>query len=68
MQHTWGEEKCIQGFDGETTWERPGRRWEGNIKMDRREVGLAGMDWIDLAEDRERWWAIVNAVMNLRVP
>jgi hypothetical protein len=39
-----------------------------NIKMDLREVGWVGMDWIDLAEDRDQWRALVNAVMNLRVP
>jgi hypothetical protein len=39
-----------------------------NIKMGLREVGRDGMDWIDLAQDRDRWWALVNAVMNLRVP
>jgi hypothetical protein len=42
--------------------------WEVNIKMDPQEVGCEGMDWIDLAQDRDRWWALVNAVMNLRVP
>ena len=47
---------------------RPRRRWEDNIKMDLQEVGCGGMDWIDLAQDRDRWWALVNAVMNLRVP
>jgi hypothetical protein len=44
------------------------RRWEENIKMDLREVGFGGIDWIDLARDREKWRDFVNAVMNLRVP
>jgi hypothetical protein len=46
---------------------RPRRRWEGNIKMDVQEVGYEGMDWIDLAQDRERWRALVNVLMNVRV-
>jgi hypothetical protein len=46
---------------------RPGRGWEDNIKMDLREVGW-GVDWIDLAQDRYRWRALVYTVMNLRVP
>jgi hypothetical protein len=41
------------------------RRWEDNIKMDLQEVVCRGMDWINVAQDRERWWAVVNAVMNL---
>ena len=44
------------------------RRWEDNIKMDLGKVRRGGMDWIDLAQDRDRWRAHVNAVMNLRVP
>jgi hypothetical protein len=47
---------------------RPKRRWENNIKMDLREVGWDGRDWIDLAQDRDRWRVYVNAVMILRVP
>ena len=43
-------------------------RWEDNIKMNLREVGCGGMDWIELAQDRDRWQALVNAVMNPRVP
>jgi hypothetical protein len=47
---------------------RPRRRWMDNIKMDLRETGLGGMYWIDLAQDRNQWRALVNTVMNLRVP
>jgi len=47
---------------------RPRRRWEANIKMDLYEVGCEGMDWIDPAQDKNRWRALVNAVMKLRVP
>jgi hypothetical protein len=44
---------------------RPRHRWEDNIKINLQEVGCGDMDWIELAQDRNRWWAIVNAVMNL---
>ena len=47
---------------------RPRHSWEDNIKMNLQEVGCGDMDWIDLAQDRDRWRALVNAVMNLRVP
>jgi hypothetical protein len=47
---------------------RPGCRWEDNIKMDLREIGFEDVDWIHWAQDRERWRALVNTVMNLRVP
>jgi len=46
----------------------PRRRWEDNIKMDLQEVGCGDMDWIELAHDRDKWRALVSAVMNLRVP
>jgi hypothetical protein len=47
---------------------RPRCRWVDNIKMDLREIGLDGMDWIKLAQDRDQWRALVNTVMNVRVP
>ena len=47
---------------------RPRLRWEDNNKMDFLEVGCGGMYWIDLAQDRDRWWALVKTVINLRVP
>jgi len=47
---------------------RPRHRWVDNIRMDLREVGCGCMDWIGLAQDRDRWWMLVSAVMNLRVP
>ena len=54
--------------EGKRPFGRPRYRWEDNIKMDLKEVGCGGIDWIDLAQDRGRWRALVNAVMNLRVP
>jgi 3-oxoacyl-ACP reductase-like protein len=53
--------------EGKTPLGRSKRRWEDNIRMDLQEVGCVGMDWIGMAQDRSRWRAIVNAVMNLRV-
>jgi hypothetical protein len=54
--------------EGKRPLGRPRRRWMNNIKMNLREIGWNGMYWIDLAEDRDQWRALVNAVMNLRVP
>jgi hypothetical protein len=54
--------------EGKRPLGRPKCRWVDNIKIDRREIGWDGMDWIDLAKDRFQWRALVNAVMNLRVP
>ena len=48
--------------------EKPRRRWEDNIKINLQEVGCGCMDWIELAQDRDRWRALVNAVMDFRVP
>jgi hypothetical protein len=53
--------------EGKKPLGRPRRRWEDNIKMDLQEVGCGGMDWIELAQDRDRWRELVNAVMNLGV-
>jgi hypothetical protein len=46
----------------------PRRRWENNIKMNLREIGRGGMEWIHLAQDRDQWRALVNTVMNLLIP
>jgi hypothetical protein len=56
------------GYWWESQEVRPRRRWVDNIKMDLREIGWDGVDWIDLAQDRDQWRALVNTVMNLRVP
>jgi len=53
--------------EGRRPLRRPRRRWEGNIKMDLQEAAYVGVDWIKLAEDRDRQWALVIAVMNFRV-
>jgi hypothetical protein len=53
--------------EGKTPMGRPWLRWEDNIKMDLQEVGYGGLDWIELAQDRNRWRGLVNAVMNLRI-
>jgi hypothetical protein len=50
--------------EGKRPLGRPRRRWDDNIKMDFQEVGCGGIDWIGLAQDRDRWRAVVNAVMN----
>jgi hypothetical protein len=54
--------------DSKRPFGRPRRRWEDNVKMDLQEVGCGGMDWTELVQERERWRALVNAVMNLWVP
>ena len=54
--------------EGKRPLGRPRHRWQDNIKMDLQEVGCEGMDWIDLAQDRDGWHALVNMVMNLLVP
>jgi hypothetical protein len=54
--------------EGKIPLGRPRRRWVDNIKIDLREIGLDGVDRIELAQDRDQWRALVNTVMNLRVP
>jgi hypothetical protein len=53
--------------EGKRPLGRPRRRWEDGVRMDLREIGFGGVDWIRLAQDRDRLWAVVSAVMNLRV-
>jgi hypothetical protein len=54
--------------EGKRSLGRPIRRWVNNIKVDLRQTGWEDMDWIDLAQDRDQWRALVNTVMNIRVP
>jgi len=54
--------------EGKKPLGRHRHRWEDNIKMDLQEVGWGMMDWLELAQGRDRWWVLVNVVLNLRVP
>jgi hypothetical protein len=70
---TYGEKRgayriLVGRPEGRRPLGRPGRRWEDNIITDLQGVGWVGMNWIELAQDGDRWRALVNAVMNLRVP
>jgi hypothetical protein len=57
----------VEEPEGKRPLERSRRRWEDNVKIELKEMGWGGMDWIDLAEDRDQWRVLVNTVMNLRV-
>jgi hypothetical protein len=68
-----GDERCVYRVlvgrtEGKRPLGRPRRRWEDNIKMDLREIGIDGANWIQLAQDRAQWRGCLNTVMNLGVP
>jgi hypothetical protein len=73
MELGWGGERrdvytvLVEKPEGKRPLGRPRCRWEDDIKMDLQDVGCGGMDWIELAQDRDKWQALVNVVMNLRV-
>jgi hypothetical protein len=58
----------VEKPEGKRQLGRPRRKWVDNIKMDLGDIGWNGVDWIDMAQDRDQWRALVNTVMNLRVP
>jgi hypothetical protein len=73
MWHARGKKEMFTGYwfggtNGKKTVGRPRRRWEDNIRMDPREIGIDGTMFINLAQDRIQWHACVNTVMNFRVP
>ena len=69
MEEGRGVHKVLVGKpEGKRPFGRPRYRWKDNIKMGLKEVGCRDMDWIELAQERDRWRAVVSAVMNLRVP
>jgi hypothetical protein len=68
MQHDWGRRGIRIGYWFQNRRERPRRRWVDNIRMDLGEVVWVDVNWIGLAQDRNRWRALVNSVLNLRVP
>jgi hypothetical protein len=70
MWHAWERNvyKILMGqLEGKRPLRKPRRRWEDGIRMDLMEIGLGSVDWIQLAQDRNRWRARINTVMNLRV-
>jgi hypothetical protein len=69
----YGREKScrlglVQKFEGQRPYRRPTHRQNCNIKLDLKEISWEGWDWIALAQDRDKWWALVNVVMNLEGP
>jgi hypothetical protein len=71
MWHAWGRKKVYKVLvgkpEGKRPLGRPGSRWECGVKVHRREMGWEGVGWVHLAQDRDRWRAVMNAVMNLWV-
>ena len=71
MWPIWGRGEAYTGLvwrpEGKRPLGRPRNRWEDNIKMDLQEMGCGGMDWVELAQDRDSWQAHVTAVTNLRI-
>jgi hypothetical protein len=67
IHHSWSK-ALLEKPEGKRPLEIPRRRWVQNIRLDLREIGWDDMDWIDLADDRDQWRALVNTVMNFRVP
>jgi hypothetical protein len=72
MWHAWGRREVnmvlVGKLEGKRPLGRPRRRWEDNIKLNLREIWIDGSNWIQLAQDRVRWRAFVNTVINLRFP
>jgi hypothetical protein len=68
MWHAWGGEVFVGSPGGKRPPGRPRHRWKDNIKVDLKEIGIDGANWIRLAQDRVQWRACVKTVMNLRVP
>jgi hypothetical protein len=72
VARTWENRTTYRPFigkpEGQGTLGRPRCRWVNNIKMDLLEIGLSVVDWIGVAQDRDKWRALVNAVMNPRIP
>jgi hypothetical protein len=64
----FGLQSLVRKPEGKKPFGRSRHRWKDKIKMDLQDVGCEGMDWIDVTQDRERWQALVNVAMNLRVP
>jgi hypothetical protein len=67
VTHGGGENVLVRKPEGKRPLGRPRHRWEDNIKLDLREKGINGVNWIQLAQGRVQWWAFVNVVMNLQV-